>query len=174
MNEHEEFKSFLQGHEELTSELNRHNAVPLEGSSKDDPFYIAQMFQIDLDKDPRYVDIMAQYAVTTLNRLVTSSVITANRLMVGTLRLCALDNLTRQSLMLSGDMAISGVYEKFIFDTFDGDPSIALHVSDPYFIDPEMNMTPGTMIQINSLAIPVGSIEQWRLLPRTDRSEGSL
>lgn len=169
MAENLDFSAFLLEHEELTSQINKYNASPLEPKSRDDPFYVAQLLQIDLDKDPRYVDTMAEYAIETLGKLVTPSIV-ENRLAIATLRLCALDNQTKQSLSMSGDMVVSGIFHKFIFDRFDEDPSIALQVDDPYFIDPEMRMTPGSLLQINSLAIPVGGIEQWRLLPRTDEN----
>ncbi len=164
-----DFDSFLQGHDELTSEVNKYNAIPIARKGRDDPLYVAQMLQLDLNKAPEYADTMGDYAVETLDNLVPLSML-ENRLAISTLRLCALDNTTCQSLSMSGNMLVSGVYQKFIFDTFDDDLSIALQVTDPYFIDPEMYITPGSLLQINSLAIPVGGIEQWRLLPRIDEN----
>ncbi len=169
MAESMDFESFLAEHEELTSQVDKHNAIALERRGRDDPFYVAQLLQIDLDKDPRYMDMVAEYAIETVSKLVTPSIV-ENRLAISTLRLCALDDQTRQSLSMSGEMLVSGVYQKFVFDTYDGDPSIALQMTDPYFIKPEMSMTPGTLLQINSLAIPISSIEQWRLLPRIDKN----
>ena len=168
MSKENDFETFIQGHQELVSELNDYDSLPLEAKSKDDPFYIAQLLQKDLVQiEPFYRSVAAQFALETLDELVSES-ITENRLAIGAFRLCALDDSTQRSLNMKGYAFVSGEYNRFVYGRFQGEEAYALQLKNPHFIRPEFDGAPGSLIRVDSLAIPVGGIDHWGLLPRPD------
>ncbi|MCA9334936.1 hypothetical protein KC953_02220 [Candidatus Saccharibacteria bacterium] len=161
-----DFNDFLQNHQELVSEVNEYNSLPLDAKSKDDPFFIAQMLQKDLTQiNPEHRGIVAKFGLDTLEDLVSES-ITENRLAIGAFRLCALDDSIQQSLNMKGYAFVSGDYSRFVFGKFQGEESYALQLTSPYFIRPEFDGAPGNLLRVDSLAIPVSGIDHWGLLPR--------
>jgi hypothetical protein len=152
--------------------------VFLEPKTSKDPFYLAQLRALELEKLVNYIDqvpvltpglpfeqdetasseLMGLTALQELNRLIKSG-IRNNRLAISTFILTAIEHpsLKQYGHYSDDEVVVSGVFTEFIFDNYGKERTLVVPLAQPRFLAPKFLQN----MQLASVTMPVLGMSEW-------------
>lgn len=149
--------------------LDKQQEVLLDPQGDDDLFYIAQVHQNEMQRMAALSGldihkILGFYTRDTLNDQISPGL--NRRLAVTTFKLTALNEAYRTSRPYEGKVEVTGNFQGFEFGRTLGAETIIVPLSEPRFIDPELDRDIEFLPEIDSVMIPVAEIGRWSIINR--------